>query len=321
MHTPDRLAAHLAAAPVVLSLLLAIHSGTAHAGAQTGPEQELASAKQAYANEDFSRALTLLHRATARIEQSNAANRNALLLDSYFFLGLTQHALSDSASALESFRMLLQVCPDCEIDAARNDPEVVALYQRAGGTSRGTARPTAPPRQRQQPRTTQTQQRPPPVRSEPPPPGMQYPKGDFAIGYSFLNLRGIEESLPVGINFGAAYNFNETFGLAFDIGANVKSVDDATITFSTFGVGPRFNFRRASTTSFAHVLFGAATLSVDAPGLGISGSGYLIQIGGGAQFRTGPGNLRVQFDYLEIEDSDGGLRFSVDYVIGFGEGN
>ena len=323
MHTPDRLTVRLLLATAILLVFGVAHSSIVLAKAQSSPERELATAKQFYADGNFSRALTLLHRATARVEQGGAPNRDALLLEAYFFLGLTQHALNDVASALESFRMLLQICPACEIDASGNTPEIVALYERAGGTSRGASTPTATP---PQPRTTEA--RPPPTRRQPPPrrdsppPTREYPKGDLAFGYALLSLTDLDETLPVGFNVGAAYNVNRSFGVAVDLGANVKTVNSARLTFTTFSVGPRFNFRGASATGFAHLLIGGASARVDAGGFGLTvGSGYLIQPGGGVQFTVGGGDVRVQLDYLRLEDSDGGFRFAADYVIGFGEGN
>ena len=154
-----------------------------------------------------------------------------------------------------------------------------------------------------------------------------YRKGEVAFGWSLVQDLDIEETLPLGFHVGAAANLNRWFGIAGNFSWNKKSFEgtlfDFDLKLTSFSGGPRFSARGERLVGFFHVLLGGMNIatSADAPELSGDVTSFLIQPGGGVDFKA-TDNLRIRlqgdYQYPTKGDSHSKFRFVAAVVIGFG---
>ena len=121
-----------------LVLLLVIGTlyliGARAAGQPQDLARELEDAKNLYVTGNFPRAATTLSLSLSLVIRSlelqpSAPNQSIMLLDAHLHLGLTYSALNDSDSARESFRAVLALDPEYQLDPDRYAPRIVSLFE------------------------------------------------------------------------------------------------------------------------------------------------------------------------------------------------
>jgi len=152
------------------------------------------------------------------------------------------------------------------------------------------------------------------------------PRGDISAGYSFLRVGGTGGANLNGFNTSFAYNANDWFGIAGDVGVYHASPSGVSVTGFTYTFGPRFTYRKSDhVMPFGEALFGASHAS--AAGAGFSGSGnpFTYMLGGGAELPLGSSHswaLRPEADYVGLRANGATsncVRISVGIVYHIGQ--
>lgn len=107
-----------------------------------------------------------------------------------------------------------------------------------------------------------------------------YPKAEVFGGYQFTHLEGAGGAN--GFNFAVNGNFNDWFGLAFDLGSAYQSVGGVSTNNYTYTFGPVLSLRANKRyTPFVHLLAGGDHASAGASGFSAGASGFAVLAGGG----------------------------------------
>lgn len=167
------------------------------------------------------------------------------------------------------------------------------------------------------------------------------PKIEVGLNYSYLRMNpgGSLPAYNANGGFGTVqYNFNKSFGIVADLGANyVGNVNGLQIGNTSFEYlfGPRFTWRHSRFSPYVQTLFGGERFSngfnpaSSTPLLGTSQNNFAAAFGGGVDV-TVTDHIAVkpiQVDYLMTQFSPGmgspnnvsnNLRYSTGIVFRFG---
>jgi hypothetical protein len=151
-----------------------------------------------------------------------------------------------------------------------------------------------------------------------------YPKAEIFGGYQYTHLEG--SGSANGFNFAVNGNFNDHFGIVFDLGSAYKTQFGVKFSNYTYAFGPVLSLRaNKAYTPFVHVLMGGDHASASVSGVGsASGNGYALLAGGGvdANLNNQRFAIRVaQVDWMLVH-SDGdtsskNVRISTGIVVKF----
>lgn len=116
-----------------------------------------------------------------------------------------------------------------------------------------------------------------------------YPKAEIFGGYQYSHLEGGFNAN--GFDFSVNGNFNNYFGVTADFGAAFNSQTDpatgGTISLHnlTYTFGPQISMRaNKGYTPFVHLLIGGDRATASEAGVSVSGNGFAMLAGGGADF-------------------------------------
>jgi len=110
-----------------------------------------------------------------------------------------------------------------------------------------------------------------------------YPKAEFFGGYQYSHLEGGVNAN--GFDFALNGNFNNYFGITADLGSAFTTQSGVSIHNYTYTFGPQLSLRaNKAYTPFVHVLIGGDHASASAGGISVTGNGYAMLAGGGADF-------------------------------------
>ena len=150
------------------------------------------------------------------------------------------------------------------------------------------------------------------------------PKGDVALGYSYLHVNGQSGGSGASLNGfsgSGAFNLTSVFGVVGDFGVYHGSPAGIGFTATSYLFGPRFSFRSNDKfVPFVQALFGG----VHASAAGASTNNFGFSFGGGVDVgiaKDGMIALRPQFDYVGVRNSGTTTnteRISVGIVFNFG---
>jgi hypothetical protein len=153
------------------------------------------------------------------------------------------------------------------------------------------------------------------------------PKTDLALSFSHVQILKGYTIATEGASGSVAFNVNDWFGIAGDLGVYHGGPGQADILAATYTVGPRISFRKLPTfVPFAQILVGGAHFSIPIGGLPPSSMGNhpAFAIGGGADIelgRSGRVALRPQSEFFETPvhgTSLGNVRLSLGVVFHVG---
>jgi len=154
----------------------------------------------------------------------------------------------------------------------------------------------------------------------------QAPRGDISAGYSFLRVGGTGGANLNGFSTSFAYNANDWFGIAGDIGVYHGSPGGVSVTGLTYTFGPRFTYRKSDHfMPFGEALFGASHASASAGGLSGSSNPFTYALGGGAELPLGSSHswaLRPEAEYVGLRANGATancVRISVGIVYHIGQ--
>ena len=136
----------------------------------------------------------------------------------------------------------------------------------------------------------------------------QGPRADISAGYSFLRVGGTGGANLNGFDTSFAYNANDWFGIAGDIGVYHASPSGVSVTAESYTFGPRFTYRKSDHfMPFGEALFGMSHASASAGGLSGSSNPFTYQMGGGVEIPLGSHSwaLRPQADYVGLRANGG----------------
>lgn len=149
-----------------------------------------------------------------------------------------------------------------------------------------------------------------------------YPKAEVFGGYQYTHLEGAGSAN--GFNVAVNGNFNEWFGLAFDLGSAYQSSGGVSTNNYTFTFGPVLALRaHKAYTPFVHLLAGGDHASAAISGFSAGASGFALLAGGGVDANI---NRRLavrvaQADWMLVHGSGGtsskNLRLSFGVVFKF----
>jgi hypothetical protein len=110
-----------------------------------------------------------------------------------------------------------------------------------------------------------------------------YPKAEIFGGYQYSHLEGGINAN--GFDFAATGNFNNYFGITADLGSAFTTQSGVSLHNYTYTFGPQLSLRaNKAYTPFVHVLIGGDHASASAGGVSVTGSGFAMLAGGGADF-------------------------------------
>jgi hypothetical protein len=131
------------------------------------------------------------------------------------------------------------------------------------------------------------------------------PAAEVAFGYSHFH---IIKGLTIGMDGGGgsvAFNANDWFGVAGDLGVYRSESCCQDLTATTYTFGPRFSYRKIGRfVPFAQALLGGSNFSTSYNGVsGSGGNHFTFGLGGGldvALGRSGKVALRPQGEYFVV---------------------
>jgi len=131
------------------------------------------------------------------------------------------------------------------------------------------------------------------------------PAAEVTFGYSHFH---IIKGLTIGMDGGggsAAFNLNDWFGVAGDLGVYRSEPCCQNLTATTYTFGPRFSYRKIGRfVPFAQALLGGSNFSTSYNGVsGSGGNHFTFGLGGGldvALGRSGKVALRPQGEYFGV---------------------
>lgn len=154
----------------------------------------------------------------------------------------------------------------------------------------------------------------------------QTPMSDVSAGYSYFRAGGSNGVNLNGFDTSAAYNANDWFGLAGDLGVYHGSPSGVGVTAYTYTFGPRFSYRKSErVVPFAQALFGGSHLSASFGGASGSTNAFAYSFGGGADVAlssSGKVALRPEVEYFGLRSNGGTsncVRLSVGIVFHIGQ--
>jgi outer membrane protein with beta-barrel domain len=110
-----------------------------------------------------------------------------------------------------------------------------------------------------------------------------YPKAEIFGGYQYSHLSGGFNAN--GFDFSYTGNFNDHFGIAADFGTAFNSQAGVNYSNYTYTFGPQLSLRaNKGYTPFVHALIGGDHASASAGGVSVTGNGFALLAGGGADF-------------------------------------
>jgi len=147
----------------------------------------------------------------------------------------------------------------------------------------------------------------------------QAPAADVSAGYSYFRIGGTGGANLNGFSTSAAYNANDWFGVAGDLGVYRGSPSGVGLTALTYTVGPRFSIRKSDkVVPFVQALLGGSHFSASSGGFSGSSNPFAYSFGGGAEVRLGSSGkvaLRPEVDYFGLR-SNGSTSNSVRISVG-----
>lgn len=133
-----------------------------------------------------------------------------------------------------------------------------------------------------------------------------FPRAEVFGGYQYTHLEG--GGSANGFNFAANGNFNDWFGVAFDLGSAYQSVGGVSANNYTYTFGPVLSLRaNKAYTPFVHALIGGDHASASFSGFSAGANGFALLAGGGVDGNVNR-NLAirvVQADWMLLH-GDGG---------------
>jgi hypothetical protein len=118
-----------------------------------------------------------------------------------------------------------------------------------------------------------------------------YPKGEVFGGYQYtrLNIEGVGLNMN-GWNASVTGNLNKWFGVTGDFSGAYKSVSGASLHIYSYTFGPTISAKHDGPVNpFVHFLFGGASATGSAVGLGsASVNGFTMMAGGGVDAKLAP---------------------------------
>jgi Outer membrane protein beta-barrel domain len=112
-----------------------------------------------------------------------------------------------------------------------------------------------------------------------------YPKAEFFGGYQYSHLSGGINAN--GFDFSATGNFSDHFGITGDLGSGFSTQNGVSFHNYTYTFGPVLQLRaNKGYTPFVHALIGGDHQSASVPGASVSGNGFALLAGGGADFNV-----------------------------------
>jgi hypothetical protein len=108
-------------------------------------------------------------------------------------------------------------------------------------------------------------------------------------GYSYLNVdtNGLSDRQSAnGWEASVNGNFNRIFSVEGSVAGYYKNILGVDVRDYSYVGGPRFNYRTAQATAFAHVLLGGDHLSGSYSGLSASQDSFAAAFGGGVQWNV-----------------------------------
>lgn len=154
----------------------------------------------------------------------------------------------------------------------------------------------------------------------------QTPVSDVSAGYSYFRVGGSNGTNLNGFDTSAAYNGNDWFGLAGDLGVYHGSPSGIGVTALTYTFGPRFSYRKSGRiVPFGQALFGGSHISASSNGVSGSTNGFAYSFGGGADVAlssSGAVALRPEVEYFGLRsngNTSNCVRISVGIVFHFGQ--
>ena len=145
-----------------------------------------------------------------------------------------------------------------------------------------------------------------------------FPKAEVFGGYQLTRL---DSTTLNGWNGALTGNFNHWFGATPDFSGAYKSENGVDFRNYTYTFGPTIAARHSEAfTPFAHALFGGFHSSASFAGIGGTGNGFAMIVGGGVDARLTPHiAVRVaQFDWMSFrssgDTSNNNFRYSAGVV-------
>ena len=112
-----------------------------------------------------------------------------------------------------------------------------------------------------------------------------YPKSEIFGGYQYSHLSGGFNAN--GFDFSYTGNFNDHLGIAADFGTAFNSQAGVSYSNYTYTFGPQLALRaNKGYTPFVHALIGGDHASASAAGISVTGNGFALLAGGGADFNV-----------------------------------
>lgn len=110
-----------------------------------------------------------------------------------------------------------------------------------------------------------------------------YPKAEFFGGYQYSHLEGGFNAN--GFDFSATGNFSNYFGITGDFGSAFTTQSGVNFSNYTYTFGPVLSLRaNKAYTPWVHALIGGDHASAAIPGYSVTGNGFAMLAGGGADF-------------------------------------
>jgi Outer membrane protein beta-barrel domain/PDZ domain len=133
--------------------------------------------------------------------------------------------------------------------------------------------------------------------------GQEGPRVEVFGGYSYLNVdtNGLSSRQSAnGWEASVNGNFNRIFSIEGSVSGYYKNILGINVRDYSYVGGPRFNYRTAQATVFAHALIGGDHLSGNYSGFSVgSQDGFAAAFGGGVQWNVAPRwAVRGSADYV-----------------------